>query len=249
MPSFEFVIPESFLFIPANFSFISFCFFVSFILSKIFKSTIVFFILLISLLSIGYYDLFVKFIVKNYYELSQMDSKIYAYPTKVNDYKIESLSMEGVYIYPLKYSTSLSSSEKEEIAKVHEHYIDKFIDISTYAYKFNKYIYNTERVYLNGYKYDNTLLNNDVKDEARFIVSKSFKDSFLPKIFGKYEYKFIDKRTNIVLATAFKISFLTSYTKFRNKYLYWTQEKEDEFNLSAVQNFDNIYKKLLIDIK
>ena len=248
MPSFQILMPENFLFIISNLSFISFCFFISFIVSKIIKSVIVFFVLLISLLSIGYYDLMVKYAVKNYYELSQMDSKIYAQAFKNKDSKIESLSVVGAYMYPLKYSTTLSSSEKEEIASIHENYIEKFIDISTFTYKFNKYTYNTERVYLNAYKYDNSLIS-DPNEEAKFIISKSYKDGFLPKVFGKYEYKFLDKQTNTVIATAFKISFLTSYTKFRNKYLFWTQEKEDEFNLPSVENFDNIYKKLFINIK
>lgn len=246
MPSFDIVIPESFLFIPANFSFISFCFFISFILSKIFRSVIVFFILIISLLSIGYYDLIVKFAVDRYYILTQMNSKIYSYPQKSSENKIESLSMVGVYIHPLKYSTLLSSSEKDEIKILHENYVEKFVDISTYAFKFNQYIYNRERVYLNKYKYDDSLIENK-NEEPRFLITKTFKESYFPKVFGKYEYKFIDKKTNIVLATAFKISFFTSNDKFRNKYLYWTQEKEEDFNFSPIQNFEIIYKNLFID--
>ena len=248
MPSIQILMPENFLFIIANFSFVSFCFFISFILSRILKSVIVFFVLLISLLSVGYYDLVVKFAVKNYYEYFLMDSKIYTPAFKNQNQKIESLSVVGAYVYPLKYSTTLSNSEKDEIASMHENYIEKFIDISTFTYKFNKYTYNTERVYLNSYRYDNSLISNP-KEEAKFVISKSFKESFFPKVFGILEYKFLDKETNIVIATAFKISFLTSYSKFRNKYLFWTQEKEDEFNLSPVENFDNIYKKLFLNIK
>ena len=248
MPSIQILMPENFLFIIANFSFVSFCFFISFILSRILKSVIVFFVLLISLLSVGYYDLVVKFAVKNYYEYFLMDSKIYTPAFKNKNSKIESLSVVGAYMYPLKYSTTLSNSEKDEIASMHENYIEKFIDISTFTYKFNKYTYNTERVYLNSYRYDNSLISNP-KEEAKFVISKSFKESFFPKVFGILEYKFLDKETNIVIATAFKISFLTSYSKFRNKYLFWTQEKEDEFNLSPVENFDNIYKKLFLNIK
>ena len=131
MPSFEFVIPQSFLFIPANFSFISFCFVVSFILSKLFKSVLLFFILLITLLSVAYGDLFMKFAIKKYYELSQMDSKIYFYPTKNEGQKIDSLSIVDVYTHPLKYSTTLTSIEKDEIEVVHENYVERFIDIST----------------------------------------------------------------------------------------------------------------------
>jgi len=246
MPSLELVIPESFLFIPANLSFMSFCFFVSFVISKILKSSIVFFILLISLLSIAYHDLIVKFAVNNYYSLTQMDSKIYLYPEKDKDNKVDSLSVVGVYIHPLKFSTSLTSTEQDEIRKAHEHYVNKFIDISTYAFKFNKYIYNTERVYLNSYKNDNLSIENK-NEEARFLITKDFKESFFPKMFGKYEYRFWDKKTNTVIATAFKISYFTTYDKFRNKYLYWTQEKEESFNFLPIQNFDIIYKKVFID--
>ena len=74
MPSIQIFMPENFLFIIANFSFVSFCFFISFILSRILKSVIVFFVLLISLLSVGYYDLVVKFAVTNYYEYFLMVS-------------------------------------------------------------------------------------------------------------------------------------------------------------------------------
>ena len=248
MPSFEFVIPDSFLFIPANLSFISFCFFVSFVISKILKSSIVFFILLISLLSISYSDLFLKFAIKNYYELTQMDSKIYAYPNKDSDEKIESLSMVGIYTYPLKYSTTLSSSEKDEIASVHENYISKFIDITTFANKFNKYIYNKERIYLNNYKYDNSLVTNE-NEEARFEILKNKKESFFQKTYEIEEFKFWDKQTNTIIATAFKVSFLVEHKKFRNKYLYWTFEKEEDFNFPPIQNFDKIYKELFIDFR
>lgn len=248
MPPLDIVIPNSFLFIPTNLSFVSFCIFVSFILSKILRSSIMFFVILISLLSIAYHDLFLKLIIKNYYELTQMDSKIYANANKNNDNKIESLSLVGVYVYPLKYSTTLSATQEEQISRVHGNYVEKFIDISTYVSKYNKYIYGTERIYLNSYKNDKNIEYKQ-KEEARYIISKSLKETFFEDIIEKQEFRFLDKKTNIIIATAFKISFLTDNNKFRNKYLYWTSEKEQDFNLSPIQNFDNIYKKVFIDIK
>lgn len=242
MPPFEFVIPQSFLFLPANFSFVSFCFFISFILSKIFKSVIIFFILLISLLSVGYGDLFLKYAIKNYYELTQMDSKIYFYPTKNEGQKIDSLSISSIYAHPLKYSTTLTSIEKDEIRAVHENYVERFIDITTYANKYNNIVSNVERVSLNNN--DKSFNNNE---KARFIVEKNIKTTFFPKIYSEQEYKFIDTTNNYVLATAFNISFLVDNHKFRNRYLYWGNEKEEEFNPSPIQNFDNIYKKMFID--
>jgi hypothetical protein len=241
MPPLEFVVPTSFLFLPANFSFVSFCFFISFIFSKIFKSVIVFFILLISLLSIGYGDLFLKFIIKNYYELTQMDSKIYIYPTKNDGQKIDSLSISSIYSHPLKYSTALTSIEKDEIRAIHENYVERFIDITTYANKYNNIVSNVERVSLNNNK------NFNSSEKARFIIEKSIKITFFPKIYSEQEYKFMDTTTNYVLATAFNISFLVDNHKFRNRYLYWGNEKEEEFNPSPIQNFDNIYKKMFID--
>lgn len=243
MSSLDLVIPEGFLFILSNLLFISSCFFISYIISKIVKSKIVFFVLFFSLLNVMYYDLFIKYTVKNYYELTQMDSKIYANVEKNTQNKIDSLSMLGVYVYPLKYSTSLTEQEKEEIRAVHEQYVNKFIDISTYAYKYNRYVYNTERIYLNEYKYQ----NNDYSEKPRFTISKKLVETFFPNVFGKYEYKFVDEKTGVVVATAFNVFFINKYDKARNKYLYWTQTKEDEFNLTPVQNFDIIYKRIFID--
>lgn len=243
MPSFELVVPENILFILSNLSFISFCFFISFILSKILKSVIVFFILLLTLLSFAYYDIFIKYSIKNFYELTQMDSKIYSKPIKNENLKIDSLSMVGVYIYPLKYSTNITEAEINEIKNLHKDYIERFIDISTYAFKFNRYIYNTQRIYL-------TSNNENIKIEEqnpRYEVTKTLVDTYLPKIYGKYQYKIIDKETKNVIATAFNIFFISSHNKFRNKYLFWSNEKESDFNLIPVQNFDIIYKKLFID--
>ena len=62
-----------------------------------------FFVILISLLSIAYHDLFLKLIIKNYYELTQMDSKIYANANKNSDNKIESLSFIFLY-FIIKYN-------------------------------------------------------------------------------------------------------------------------------------------------
>lgn len=244
MPSFELVVPENILFILSNLSFISFCFFISFILSKILKSVIVFFILLLTLLSFVYYDIFIKYSIKNFYELTQMDSKIYSKPIKNENLKIDSLSMIGVYIYPLKYSTNITEAEINEIKNLHKDYVEKFIDISTYAYKFNRYIYNTQRIYLNSYTNENIKIE---EQNPRYEVTKTLVDTYLPKIYGKYQYKVIDKQTKNVIATAFNIFFISSHNKFRNKYLFWSNEKESDFNLIPVQNFDIIYKKLFID--
>lgn len=243
MPPFEFVIPQNFLFLPANFSFVSFCFFISFILSKIFKSVIVFFVLLIALLSFAYGDLFLKYAIKNYYELTQMDLKIYMYPTKNEGQKIDSLSIANIYAHPLKYSTALTSIEKDEIRVVHENYVERFIDITTYANKYNNIVSNVERVSLNNHSDKNFTYD----EKARFTVEKNLKTTFFSKIYTEQEYKFIDTTTNYVLATAFSISFLVDNHNFRNRYLYWGNEKEEEFNPSSIQNFDNIYKKMFID--
>lgn len=242
MASLEFVIPEDFLFIFTNLSFISFSFFISFIISKILKSTMAFFILLIALLNTTYYDIFVKYLIKNFYEQTLMDSKIYYYPSKNEGQKIDSLSVINIYNHPLKYSTSLTSIEKDEIRATYENYVERFVDISTYVYKYNKLILNIERVYLNNYK-DNSASN----ERARFTIEKNMEETIFPKLYINQEFKFIDTTNNYVLATAFNITFLMDNHKFRNRYLYWGRQKEEEFNPSGIQNFDNIYKKMFID--
>jgi len=246
IPSFEFVVPESFLFIPANLSFISFCFFISFIMFRLFRSTIVFIISLGSLLSIMYFDLFFNLAFKTYLETTQMNSSIYNYPQKDENNKIESLSTIRVYNYPLKYSSSLSSKQKEDLINTHESYISNFIDISTYRYRFNQYRYNQERLYLNIYKYNPSFLDESQK-KARYTISVDLKKETLFDSYKEFEYKFIDTYTDEILAKSFFIKFEPSTNKLRNRFLYWTREKEESFRLESVQNFDYIYKKIFID--
>lgn len=245
MPPFELIVPESFLFIPANLSYISFCFFISFLFFRIFKSAVVFILVLLGFLSLMYADLFFKYIIKNYYEIIQAKKAIHYYPTKNEEGKIDSLSTVRVYNFPLT-KASLSKNQEEEIVRVHEPYISKFIDISTVRYKYNKYFYNEKRIFLNVYKYDNTFLE-DLNQKAKYTIIKEPKKSLYPEFYKEFEYKFIDIGTNDILASAYSVNFLINTNKLRNRFLYWTKEKELEFNLNSIQNFDTVYKKLFID--
>ena len=245
MPPFELVIPESFLFIPANLSYISFCFFISFLIYRLSKSIIVFLIALLGFLSLMYSDLIFKYAIKSYYEIIVANKTIVSYPIKNEDGKIDSLSTVRVYNFPLTKS-SLSKSEENEIIKLHESYISKFIDISTVRYRYNKYFYNDKRIFLNVYKYDNSFLK-DLNQKAKYSIRKNKKKSLYPDFYNEFEYKFIDTSTNNILARAYIVSFPITTSKLRNRFLYWTKEKELEFNLSSIQNFDTVYKKLFID--
>lgn len=240
MPSFEFVIPDNFLFIPANLSYISFSFFISFILFRIFRIKILFFLFLLTFLSFAYGDIFCKYLIKSYYEISQKNSTIYEYPKKNINGKIDSLSTVKIYNYPLKFSNSLTSIEKENISNLHENYIERFIDITTYSYRYNRYVYNNERISLNNHF-------NLKNDKARYKIVLEKIDSFLPTVYEYFLYKFIDTQTGKVIASAYLIDFLIDNNKFRNKYLYWSSEKEKNFNLNSIQNFETIYKELFIN--
>ncbi|APW66167.1 hypothetical protein LPB137_10015 [Poseidonibacter parvus] len=245
MPPLELVVPESFLFIPANLSYISFCFFISFLIYRLSRSFIVFFIALLGFLSLMYSDLIFKHVIKNYYEIVQKNRTIYSYPIKNDEGKIDSLSTVRVYNYPL-YKSTLSQTEKDNIVRLHESYINKFIDITTVRYRFNKYIYNEKRVFLNVYKYDNSFLE-DEKQKARYTITKVKKESYFKKLYEEFEYRFIDTNSNLIIGTAYSIKFLNSTNKLRNRFLYWSKEKEEEFNINSIQNFDTVYKKLFID--
>jgi hypothetical protein len=245
MPPIELVVPESFLFIPANLSYISFCFFISFIIFRLFKSIIVFIIAIFFFLSLMYSDLIFKYAIKNYYEVIKASRTIYSYPLKNEDGKIDSLSTVRIYNFPLRKS-SLSEKEKNKIVELHESYISKFIDITTVRYRYNKYFYNEKRIFLNVYKYDNSFLD-DLNQKAKYTITKNQKNSSYPSLYSEYEYRFIDTETNKILGTAYNISFPISTNKLRNRFLYWTKKKEQEFNLNSIQNFNTVYKKLFID--
>ncbi len=240
MPSIEFVLPEKLLFIFSNISVISFCFFISFLFAKLFRSFLMFFLLSISIASIFYGDIFLKYGIGTYHILFNMDSKILIKAQKNLNDKIESLDLKEVYIYLLKNAGMLSLNDRYEISKVHEKYVDKFIDIATYSTRFNRYSYDTERIYLNG--------NGKILDEKpRYEVIKKQANIFFDTVYLKDEFLFRDKLANVVIATAFSISFKPATEKFRNKHLFWSLEKEEEFNPKPIQNFDNIYKKLFMD--
>ena len=110
MPPIELVVPESFLFIPANLSYISFCFFISFLIYRLSRSIIVFIIALLAFLSLMYSDLIFKYAIKNYYEIINANKTVYSYPVKNEEGKIDSLSTVRVYNFPLR-KASLSKSE------------------------------------------------------------------------------------------------------------------------------------------
>ena len=174
MNSLEFIIPQNFLFLFTNFIFILFCFILSHIISRIINSKIIFVILFIGLTSIAYFDLFIKYGIKSYYELTQKDVK------------------------PIDLKSNLRNS-----------------------------------------------LSLTLDEKSSFIVEKNSELSFLPKIYIKHEFKFIDKSKNELISTAFNISFVINSHKFRNKYLHWGYEKEDQFNPDSIGNFDYIYKKIV----
>lgn len=240
MPQIELIIPEKLLFIFSNFSFLSFSFFVAFILSRVFGKFLLFFILLPFILSFVYGDIFLKHILKIYYQNFMQDSKIYIKANKNSSGKIESLDLKDIYTYNLKFSTNFTIRELESIKSVHSTYIDKFVEISTISNRMNKNIYSSQKIALN----ENKLL---LKEEARYSIKRVKKDSFFKNIYTNYEFKFIDNINKINIATAYNLYFETDTNKIRNRYLYWDEIREKEFSPKSISNFDNIYKKLFID--
>lgn len=242
--SFEFVIPENFLFIPANLSYISFCIFVSFLLFKIFRSKLFFLVCVVLSLSIFYNDIFLKYAIKKFYTLTSYNSTFLKKASK-NEYgRIESLSTIKVYGYDIKQLANLTSSSKQAISIAHENYVEKFIDIPSLEYKFKRYKYKKIRLFLNGYEYNDESKDKSVK--ARFEIKVEKVRSLLPSIYDEYKYRFIDNNTKEILATAYYVKFL--YKKsLRHKLLYWNEERDRAFHPDDIQNFDKVYKKVFIE--
>ena len=242
--SFEFVIPENFLFIPANLSYISFCIFVSFLLFKIFRSKIFFLVCVFLALSVFYHDIFLKYAVKNFYSLTSYNSTFLKKAPK-NEYgRIESLSTIKVYSYNIKQLANLSSSAKHAISIGHENHIEKFIDIPSLEYKFKRYKYKKIRLFLNEYEYSEE--SNNKFEKARFEIKVEKVKSLLPSIYDEYKYRFIDNSSNEVLATAYYVKFLYKKT-LRHKLLYWNEQRDKAFHPDDIQNFDEIYKKVFME--
>lgn len=242
MPSFEFPIPNEFLFIVLNLSFLSFTFIISLVISKLFKSFTAFILVFITVFSFAYYDLMLHFAIKKYYEFSQMTPKINFYPIKDNEGKIESLSTVDISSYDIGFKEDLSFNEESIISQTHEKYIKEFIDIKIDGQTLNGAYSKEKRVYLNIYKYDNSFIENKNK-KAKYAIlydgSKSYFD-----LFSKNEYKFVDTSTNLIMAKAYFLEFKDK-NSFRLNYLYWNSS-ENFLKISSVENYDLTYRLLFL---
>ncbi|MFK2823852.1 hypothetical protein ACH5BK_12835 [Arcobacter sp. YIC-80] len=240
--SFEFVIPDNFLFIPANLSFISFCIFFSFILFRIFKSKIIFMISLVLTLSIFYNDLLLKYAIKSFYSITSYNSTFNKQAQKNQYGRIESLSTIKVYGYDINQLANLSSSNKQKIIAFHEEHIEKFLEIPSIEYKFKRYKYKKIRLPLNSYEYYEDFDN--IK-KARYSINVEKINSFFPEIYDEYKYRFIDNKSNEVLATAYYLKFIERKS-LRHKFLYWDESRDKSFSPNDIENFDEIYKKVFL---
>ena len=198
---------------------------------RLFISSGVFLFVLI----LPFYDLLIQKGIKTYYETFVTLEKIYAYPERDKDGKIESLGVwrrseeqhTSNYLWDqnslLEFKKRLSG-----ISEFVEYYFlgsfEKTIDKDGKVTIKDNYGRNGDlgyaRVYLNETPIRYEKIKNESKYQARYQV-KGIDDSGI--FYSKTIIEYWDMKENKLLATKLHISFRTKNdnNKFRNKYLLW----------------------------
>lgn len=168
-----------------------------------------------------FWDLLLQKAIKTYYETFMMESKIYAYPEKDKDGKIESLNVIGADSYG-----QIAIIDKNQFVYLIKKYknIRNFVEIKIILDR------NSSGHYIGDYgeKHIRIDLKNpnmsytEIKGhdyKARYSVKAT---KFEPYFFGLYikkDFTFNDEKTNTVMTTAWAIELPTDKENFRNKYL------------------------------
>jgi len=186
--------------------------FVSYVIYKIiligtekkFLSIIIFILILL----LPFWDLMLQKSVKTFYEIfSLLEPKVYSYPEKDKDGKIESLGLCDV-------TNILKTNLDEE--KIYIHYskfVKNFVELSVYDPKsFNK----KKKIIL--------LLNNNTykyidKEEARYVFNVLPKEKKFFGLYKIYKVEMIDVKTKKILGKSTSISFGNDLAYIREKLL------------------------------
>jgi len=185
------------------------------------------------------WDLLIQKAVKEYYVTFKMEPKIYAYPEKDENGKIESLGLVNV---TNKLNKDLY---KHNLYDYYSKYVDKFVELTTYDAK----AINKEekiRIYLNEQKYKFEKIK---KQTARYIIKESKPISCVFDLCEKYTYKIIDTKNNILLAEVIKVYFTNNNFAFyfRQNILSLGTINGLLFYNKSIENIDN-FNKMTIKI-
>jgi hypothetical protein len=227
------------MFLAVNILYLLICLFISFLIHYFIKNKKLTISLFLFLVFAPFWDLILQKGVKNYYEAFLMQPKVYSYPQKDDNGKIESLA--AVSLFANSSSDCLSKIEKFEKLKKQfpiNTVLEIFLEDSTKQKFNNKFGYT--RINLD----ENDISYQQINDESEFIsryqILAEEKDFFVYKTIN---VKIWDDRKNILLGEGLKLEIPLKNNSFRNKYLFWEKKNKEE-NIYTSDNYGLLFKKI-----
>jgi len=207
----------------------------------------VFLLVFVGMLTFPFWDLMLQGVIKGYYETTgALEPKVYAYPEKDKDGRIESLSLAGILHVgkeSLHENGIYNLSENIGYKKFKNH-VEKSLHLSVYESNKKWEDFKIIKINLQKKRYNYTN-----KIDARFVF-KSRKQNY----FNLYEidtYSLVDTKKDLVLGEYRKVRFLKYYATLRTEWLgFMTGNGRPMHYVSSPRSkgssFDKLFSKLEI---
>ncbi len=224
-----------------NLLYVSFAVINSKIIYLIVKSRKVEISVLLIIVFLPFSDVIFQKAIKTYYELYKMEAKVFDYPQKDINGKIESLD--------LTYSSELWLVPY--VDNGHKFNMKQFLENSSFDKRVKDFLEIKIPDLETGNRYLRISFNeNPIKVEfikngtARYKINIQSKEKFFG-FFEEINYQLIDrKRDNKLLIELSTPIFQNIKDNFRNKYLLWGTKKEEIFRSNSINNKEIVEKIL-----
>lgn len=195
------------------------------------------------------WDLLIQKVVKEYYVTFKMEPKIYAYPEKDENGKIESLGL--IDVKSTRYEYIVNTKEFYDLIKASFFNHKKLTKLVNNYYEIDTYELDSKGK-LNSLRWVRIYINNNQKNTFEFTEKRTARYQVKSKIqeylFGLYKkkiFRIVDIKLNKVLAEAIYIDFTDKFSYFRDNVLYLSSGNGiGMFYVKNISNLDEIFQKV-----
>ncbi len=213
------------------------------------------FVVFLVVLLAPFWDLIIQKGIKTYYENYKMNYTINAYPEKDENGMIESLGVDrkstiSTSSYLINQEDLKELKKEYDVSNFIEYYfMDSFKKVKDAKGNLEiKYNYSSNLGYARVHFDQVPITYEKIKDETEFkaryqVLAKTKKHHF----YEETVTEFWDKKRNILMSKALKVSFPVqdAKDKFRTKYLvWWMSAAGGSFELGELRNNSKVAKKL-----
>jgi hypothetical protein len=221
------------------------------IVGRIFKKWKIGIATFLIVIILPFYDLIIQKGIKTYYENFVTLEKIYSYPEKDENGKIESL---GRYEYTGNQPDSYLYNQKELIRfknsfsrlNISDFVECYFFESLKFKEKYEYKDFGYARVYFNETPIRYEKLKDETEIQARFQVKTIVSENVFYK---KINFEFWDTKKNILLGKALRLNFYRENQdeNFRNKYLFWKSGNGIAFSLKGFDTSKKVNNELFFN--